>query len=212
MTFDDAVVRLRAGLAAPLPGAPAQEALAPRPRRAWPPRFDIARIRDAAGLLIVFPLDHRPAIVLTVRAGTLGRHGGQVSLPGGVVDPGETFEQAALREANEEIALPHGEVEVLGALTALDIPVSGFRLHPIVARAARRPPLAAADGEVDRILEIPVAELFDPARFSVEERTRDGRTLTIPFFRLRGVEIWGATAMVLAEFLTLLGWVSPEKQ
>ena len=61
------------------------------------------------------------------------RHGGQVSLPGGVVDPGETFEQAALREAHEEVALPLDEVRVLGALTPLDIPVSGFRLHPIVA-------------------------------------------------------------------------------
>ena len=88
-----------------LPGAAAQERLAPVPRRAWPTGFNPARIRHAAGLLLLYPDHDRAHIVLTVRADTLGRHGGQVSLPGGVVDPGETFEQAALREAHEEVAL-----------------------------------------------------------------------------------------------------------
>ena len=98
------------------------------------------------------------------------RHGGQVSLPGGVVDPGETFEQAALREAHEEVALPLDEVRVLGALTPLDIPVSGFRLHPIVATRASRPLLTPSDGEVARILEIGVDELLDPRHFVTTER------------------------------------------
>ena len=91
------------------------------------------------------------------------RHGGQVSLPGGVVEPGETFEQAALREAHEEVALPLDGVRVLGALTPLDIPVSGFRLHPIVAVTNARPTLTPADGEVAHILEIGVDDLLDPA-------------------------------------------------
>ena len=69
------------------------------------------------------------------------RHPGQVSLPGGVVEPGETLEQAALREAHEEVALPIEPVRILGRLTPLDIPVSGFRLHPIVAMTPARPPL-----------------------------------------------------------------------
>ena len=135
------------------------------------------------------------------------RHGGQVSLPGGVVDPGETFEQAALREAHEEVALPLDEVRVLGALTPLDIPVSGFRLHPIVAVTRRRPQLTPSDGEVARILEVGVDELLESARISsTTERERDGVTFTVPAFHVAGVEIWGATAMVLAEFLALLGW------
>src|SRR5476649_734928 len=157
--FATVVVRLERALNAPLLGAEAHAALAPRPRRQWPPGFHHSRIRHAAGLLLVFPIADRAHIVLTVRADTLGRHGGQVSLPGGVIDPGETSEQAALREAHEEVALPLDDVRVLGALTPLDIPVSGFRLHPIVAMRQTRPSLTPSDGEVARILEIGVDDL-----------------------------------------------------
>jgi len=204
--FADAVEQLETAFTRELPGGAAQDTLAPIPRREWPAGFNPARIRSAAGLLLLYPIDNDAHIVLTVRADTLGRHSGQVSLPGGVVDPGETFEQAALREAHEEIALPLDGVRVIGALTPLDIPVSGFRLHPIVATRSTRPPLRPADGEVARIIEPALDELLDARCVRSTERTRDGRTLTIPAFHVRDDEIWGATAMVLAEFLTLLGW------
>ena len=214
MTFADAVARLEAGFRHQLPGAAAHERLAPVPRRNWPPGFNPARVRDAAGLLLVFPKTREEKtpenagiadrdlahIILTVRADAL-RHGGQVSLPGGVVDPGETFEQAALREAREEVALKPDDVRVLGALTPIDIPVSGFRLHPIVAIQPSRPQLTPSDGEVARILEVSVAELMNPEYFVHTERERDGVTFRVPAFRVHGAEIWGATAMVLAEFL-----------
>ncbi len=179
------------------------------PRRQWPAGFNPARVRHAAGLLLVFPIDDRAHIVLTQRAHTLERHRGQISLPGGVVEPGETFERAALREAHEEIALPLDVARVIGALTPIDIPVSGFRLHPIVATAQTRPPLHPADGEVARILDVPVDELLHPAAVAVSVRMRDGIAIDTPTFRIGDVEIWGATAMVLAEFLALLGWSGP---
>lgn len=206
MRFTDVIAQLETSLRAELPGVAAQTILSPRPRREWPAGFDPSRIRHAAGLLLVFPLADRAHIVLTVRADTLGRHGGQVSLPGGVIEPGETFEQAALREAHEEVALATDDVRVLGALTPLDIPVSGFRLHPIVATVDAVPALTPADGEVERILHVGVDDLLEPDRLVSTERLRDGRPLTVPAFHVAGHEIWGATAMVLSEFLTLVGW------
>jgi 8-oxo-dGTP pyrophosphatase MutT (NUDIX family) len=209
--------------------------MAPVPPRQWPAGLSPARARDAAGLLLVFPKEKTGEIaesaekdlslrsprsprffpnrdtahiILTVRADGL-RHGGQVSLPGGVVDPGETFEQAALREAHEEVALPLEDVHVLGALTPLDIPVSGFRLHPIVAMRPSRPVLTPSDSEVARILEVSVDDLLDAGHFVTTQRQRDGVSFTVPAFRIANVEIWGATAMVLAEFLAVLGWVGP---
>ena len=235
MQFADVVTRLEDAFTRELPGAAAQAHLAPIPRRQWPPGFREEQVRHAAGLLLVFPdknaesattakendslrslrplhsFSDQARIVLTVRADTLGRHGGQVSLPGGVVDAGETFEQAALREAREEVGLSTNLVRVLGALTPLDIPVSGFRLHPIVGVSERRPPLTPAAREVARILEPAVDALMAPDCVVHTRRARDGVTLTVPGFHLEGVEIWGATAMVLAEFLSLLGWSSPKR-
>jgi 8-oxo-dGTP pyrophosphatase MutT (NUDIX family) len=217
VTFADAVARLEAALGRELPGEAGHAHMAPVPRRAWPKGFNVARVRHAAGLLLVFPHGAAGAeraerdaahIVLTVRGDT-PRHPGQISLPGGVVEPGETFEQAALREAHEEIALDRAGVRVLGALTPLDIPVSGFRLYPIVAAIDAHPRLAPADGEVAHILEISIDALLDARAVRRVERERDGVTFTVPGFHLAAREIWGATAMVLAEFLTLLGWSGP---
>ena len=206
MTFDVVLQTLITGLAGPLPGPAAQALLAPTARRDWPAGLQGTTIRHAAGLLLLFPIDNRAHVLLTVRAGTLGRHGGQVSLPGGVVEPGETPEDAALREAHVEVALPLDAVRVLGMLTPLDIPVSGFRLHPVVASLARRPTLTASYGEVARILEVAVDDLRNPALLRPAARERDGTPIVVPAFHVGGEEIWGATGMVLAEFLALLGW------
>jgi 8-oxo-dGTP pyrophosphatase MutT (NUDIX family) len=206
LQFDDVVTRLEAALSGPLPGLAAQGLLAPQPRRRWPDGFNPARVRNAAGLLLVFPIEDRAHLILTVRSDTLGRHSGQVSLPGGVVETGESFEQAALREAHEEIALPPGATHVLGPLTPLDIPISGFRLHPVVAAIDYRPRLSPADGEVAAILEVPIDALLDRRNLTSTERERDGQTFRAPAFRIGERELWGATAMVMAEFLTLLGW------
>jgi len=204
MTYRESVARLDAALRATLPGPAAHSQLAPSVRREWPAGFRHDRIKLAAGLLAIFPHHDRAHIVLTLRSSAL-RHGGQVSLPGGAVDPGETFEQAALREAQEEIGLDPSSARVLGALTPLDIPVSGFRLHPIVASLGRKPAWTP-NAEVARVIDVAVDDLVDPASIREIERTRDGHVLLVPGFHLAGVEIWGATAMVLAEFLNLLGW------
>ncbi len=180
--------------------------MAPVPRREWPAG---GRARQAAGLLFLFPRAGHAHIVLTVRAETLGRHSGQVSLPGGVIEPGEACEQAALREAHEEISLPSAGIEILGVLSPIDIPVSGFRLHPVVGASDRAPALVAADGEVARILEVPVDALLARGSVVMTERERDGRRLRVPAFRIGDDEIWGATAMVLAELLVVLGWTGP---
>jgi 8-oxo-dGTP pyrophosphatase MutT (NUDIX family) len=206
LSFAETVAALEASLRRPLPGASAQAALAPRLPRDWRGGFDPAHVRPAAGLLLLVPIRVRPHVVLTVRTDTLDHHRGQISLPGGVVEPDESAEQAALREAHEEIALPLEAVRVLGRLTPLDIPVSGFRLHPIVAVIDSRPAFVAAQREVARILEVAVDDLMHPSALVSTARARNGRPVAVPAFRVAGHEVWGATAMVLAEFLALLGW------
>ena len=209
MKFDEALLRLHNAFKTDLPGAAAHALMAPRPRRNWPPGFSIDRIRHAAGLLLLFPVDDRPHIVLTVRADTLDRHSGQVSLPGGVIEPGETAEEAAFREAHEEVGLSSAGLTPIGVLSPIDIQVSGFRLHPVIASIGARPELQPSEGEVARIVEPAVDDLMDPGRVAWRMLRRDLGPLEFPVFLSDDVEIWGATAMVLAEFLTMLGWDGP---
>ena len=182
--------------------------MAPSPRRGWDPLKFPEGAANGAALLLVYPHDETVHIPLTVRGSGLRNHTGQVSLPGGRVDEGETFEAAALREATEEIGIDISTVEVIGRLTPLHIPVSGFLLHPIVGFTSMRPAFQRAEWEVARIIEAPVSLLSDPAVVKREIRTRvaAGQSIDVdvPYFDIDGEKVWGATAMVLAEFCAIL--------
>jgi 8-oxo-dGTP pyrophosphatase MutT (NUDIX family) len=200
--------RLRRALQGPLPGLEAQLHMAPNPRVGWDPLRFPDGARDGAGLLLVYPHDDTLHFTLTVRGAELRNHTGQVSLPGGRVDTGESFEDAALREAEEEIGVDPRTVELLGRLTPLHIPVSGFLLHPVVGCTSMRPAFQRAEWEVARIIEAPVSVLSDPRTLKREMRTRtvNGRIIEVdvPFYDIDGEKVWGATAMVLAEFCAIL--------
>ena len=204
----DLTSRLRRGLSGPLPGLPAQLRMAPQPRLGWDPTEFPDGLRDGAVLLLVCHDAAGAWVPLTVRGASLRTHTGQVSLPGGSVDTGESIETAALREASEEIGVHPASVTVLGRLTPIHIPVSGFLLHPVVGLIDERPVFQRAEREVARIIEISLTTLTDPAIIKRERRAREraGRTIDVdvPYFDVEGEKVWGATAMVLAEFLAVL--------
>ena len=196
--------RLAAALAGPLPGVAAHMRLAPTPRPGWLPGRGPGDARAAAALLLLFPACGEVRVVLTVRSSSLPSHAGQVSLPGGAVEPGETIAQAALREAEEEIGVAPHTVRVLGELTPLHIPVSGYMLHPVVGVTDQRPELRLADAEVDQVLEPSLDTLLDPACIRHRPRLRDTLFQDVPYFALGDLQVWGATAMVLSEFLQVI--------
>ena len=201
------VAALRDRLRTPLPGLPAQLRMAPRPRAALDPMMTVADLRPAAALLLLYESDGDWHVPLTLRGASLRHHGGQVSLPGGRIDPGETAEQTALREAFEEIGVRPGSVDVLGRLTELPIAVSGHLLQPVVGYAAHRPAFVVGEHEVQRIIEVPVTRLRAPDATGWEIRQRSlapRESMDVPFFDVAGVRVWGATAMVLAELIAIL--------
>jgi 8-oxo-dGTP pyrophosphatase MutT (NUDIX family) len=204
MTLGDVEARLREAIATGLPGLEGQLPMAPQPRPGWPAREMPADTRLAAALLLLVPTDRGPALVLTKRAADLPQHPGQVSLPGGAVEPGERIDAAALREAEEEIGIDPAAVRIVGALTPLHIPVSGFAVHPIAGVCDRRQTFHADHREVERVVEIAVRDLLEPGCVKRTTRERDNRLYEVPYFDLAGEQVWGATAMILSEFLAVI--------
>jgi 8-oxo-dGTP pyrophosphatase MutT (NUDIX family) len=201
---------LRDRLARTLPGIDAQLRFAPELlRTAWRTGQFPSRSRQAAALLLLYPHQDSAAVALTVRASGLARHPGQISLPGGATDPGETLAEAALREASEEIGVDASSIRVLGELTPVHVLVSGFTLHPVVGITDRRPEFVRAPDEVEEILEVSLDHLRDASRIRQGVRMREGVAVEYPYFDLLGHQVWGATAMVLGEFICLLADVDP---
>ena len=207
MTFD-LVRQLQDALSRPLPGLDAQLRMAPSPRVGWDPLNVPEGTRDGAALILIYPHHDTFHLPLTVRGSGLRNHTGQVSLPGGGVDEGETIEAAAVREAEEEIGVARASIQLLGRLTPLHIPVSNFLLHPVVGFLPARPVFNRAEWEVARIIEPTLSQLRDAAtvKRELQRRASGGQTIDVdvPFFDIDSEKVWGATAMVLAEFCAIL--------
>ena len=205
--YDALVPALRARLAAPLPGHDAHAVMAPFPSRATEETLSIALNdgRPAATLVLLYPgAGGAASLVLTVRQAALKKHSGQVSLPGGSLDGDETPEAGARREAWEEVGVDPDAPDVLGRLTPIYIPPSRFSVWPVVAALGERPPFRAQEAEVAALVEVPVAALLDPALRKRSRRDAPLGTFDVPYFDLGGHEVWGATAMMLAEFAAVL--------
>ena len=156
----------------------------------------VARARPAA---VLAPIVARPAgltMLLTLRASHLRAHSGQIAFPGGKVDPGETPDEAALREAHEEIGLEARFVEPLGWLDPY-LTGTGFRVAPLVALIDPAFTLTPNELEVDEVFETPFAFLMDPANHRLDAREWRGQVRKFYAMPHEGRYIWGATAGIL---------------
>lgn len=170
-----------------------------------------ATLRESAVLVLITDGSEGAEVLLTRRSQSLNRHRGEISFPGGHVDPGEGFEAAALREAHEEVSLDPLAVQVHGRLDPISTIASGSFIVPVVATIDRRPVLLPAAAEVDRIMWVPLAELTRADTFREEVWHRDGEPRPIFFFELEDETIWGATARILHQLLRVaLGIEGPE--
>lgn len=138
-----------------------------------------------------------PGVILTLRPETMRRHAGQVSFPGGRIDPGDHDAiAAALREAEEEIGLPRGEVEVLGTADVYRT-VTGFEVTPVVGIVPPGLTLVPHPGEVAAVFEAPLHYLLDPAHQQVRTAEWRGKMRTYYEIEWEGQRIWGATAAMI---------------
>lgn len=151
-----------------------------------------------AAVLIAIVDRAEPTVLLTERLSTMRRHAGEISFPGGRVDPGESAVDAALREAEEEVALPRSAVDVLGLLDRVLVG-TGYIVTPVVGRVPPGLPLAAHKAEVERLFEVPLAYACDPANQRLETTEFAGARRSFYVVDWQGTRIWGATARMLVE-------------
>lgn len=150
-------------------------------------------------------------VLLLGRAATLSQHPGQVSFPGGRIDPGDAGpEQAAIREAVEETGLDPAGVQVLGCLEPMPVPASNHVVTPVLAWWAQQSPVAVVDvGESAAVFRAPVRDLLSPAHRRTVTVRHGGVTYRTPGFVLDEHLIWGFTAKVLSQLFDELGWTEP---
>jgi len=204
---------IKQALAGPLPGLRGQQVMAPGYRPLDPESYEEGSktCRRAAVLLLLYPRDGYLYTVLTERRHDLPQHPGQISMPGGSRDGDETVTQTAIREAYEEIGVDPDDVDVLGRLTHIYIPPSHFCIQIVVAYTPERPQWRANPQEIEAIIETPITIFMDPAFRHIAAKERYGRVWQVPYFAINHHQVWGATAMALGEFATLLTETYPEK-
>lgn len=209
---DGFAARLREALAGPLDGwwelyerfSPVDLKTGERRSRAPEPGESPRRAAVLAPILLT---PKGPRLVYTLRTDALRDHAGQVSFPGGSVEPGDgSLLETALREAGEELDLRRDLVEVVGELDEVYIPPSSFLVKPFVGLLSPEAELALAPDEVEEVFGVPLEDLAAPGALRKVRLEREGRTFEAPAFAVGGYEIWGATAAITAGLLVRLGW------
>jgi 8-oxo-dGTP pyrophosphatase MutT (NUDIX family) len=161
--------------------------------------------RNAAVMILLYRREGNWHFVLMKRPEYIGAHSNQVSLPGGIrEDADPDLQTTALRETREELGLDDSLIRVAGALTTLEIPVSGIEVTPFIGIFPGKPLFRPDPHEVSYLIEVPLKDLLMPEKVKQDVRTILCKPVKVPYFHLCGEQVWGATAMILSEFLEII--------
>lgn len=204
-SFQNFITTLQHDLQQPLPGRAAQYNMAPQPRPGGElddsPNPDA---RQSSVLILFYPYEDTVYFPLILRPTSPGVHSGQIGLPGGGFEAGDSdLFHTALREAQEEIGIDPSLITILGQLTTLYVRPSNNLVLPVVGWAAERPTFLPDPREVALLIEASLLEFLNPANRRTEVWELAARTANVPFFGVQNQTVWGATAMILGELLVL---------
>lgn len=207
MDFELLESLLNQRLTGPLPGKAAHETMVPPTRKeTLHLPFPGKNVKFSAVLILLYPNSDALNFVLIKRARYNGVHSGQIALPGGQFETQDKdLEFTALRESQEEVGIDIQKVKIVGKLSEIYIPPSNFRVQPFVGFYSEKPVFQADGIETIRTIEVDIRDFLNPG-LQTEKNviSRDGREYPVPCFYLNDEIVWGATAMILSEFLAIL--------
>lgn len=201
------IEKLRANMAGDLPGNIAHNEMMSYARaQAYEVRTSRTDYREGAVLMMLYPHEEVYFTSLIVRPDYDGVHSGQIAFPGGAKEKQDAdLMQTALRETHEEVGVHSSAIQIIGALSEIYIPPSNFLVQPYIGVLTERPVFAADEFEVAEILEEPISTFLSPkAVQDMIVNLHTGKQLDVKAFNVQGHTVWGATAMMLAEFRALM--------
>ncbi|MEB2780600.1 CoA pyrophosphatase [Algoriphagus sp. C2-6-M1] len=207
MDFRSVLSLLENGMKRPLPGQEAQLSMSPNPVdiRRFNPKLPKDH-RKGSVLILIYPHENKAYFPLIKRPVYPGVHSGQIAFPGGKMEVEDEDEiETALREAWEEVGILPEQVKLIGRMSDLFIPTSNFLVSPILGYSEVVPDFVPEEKEVARIIQTAVSTLYEPAfrKQKILEFSNNFR-LDTPYFEVDQEMVWGATAMILSEFLQIL--------
>lgn len=198
----DIIEQIRKELRKPLPGRKSHVKMVPENG----PLLDYKHPYQKSGVLILlYPENDTLQTVLIRRVNYNGAHSGQVSLPGGKKEQiDKTVIHTALREAKEEIGVDPSKIDILGKLSPLQIPISHYEVHPIVGYVPFKPEFRINPKEVNYLIKSKIRELLNPSIRKIADMSVRNELIKVSGFQVNGNFVWGATAMILNEFIDVL--------
>ena len=158
----------------------------------------------AAVLILLYLADNEIYFFLTKRTDELKHHKGQISLPGGTQEGNEKLIDTALRETQEEIGINKTSISIIGTITPLFVPVTGFMIYPFIGYSLNKLNPKPDPVEVATIFSVNISDLLNKENRTTEQRNIRGYDVQVPYFKLNDYKVWGATSMILSEFRDLI--------
>ena len=199
------LIKLTKKMNGELPGRISHEIMMVKPRYK---SIEKKASTPAAVLILLYPIKDKWHFFLTKRTNNVEHHKGQISLPGGMLEKGESHKEAAIRETFEELGVQSGDINIIGPLTPLYIPISNFKIFPFVGWLKSAPKLKIQSKEVSKVFSPSIYNLTDPKTKKIKDSILLGQKVIIPFFNLKNEVVWGATSMILSEFKNILKGVT----
>ena len=204
MDFQRFITHLEITITNDLPGEESHQKMGVNYDQSIELSFSKNNSTPAAVLILLYSEDNEIYFFLTKRTDALENHKGQISLPGGTQEGNEKLIDTALRETREEIGINKTSISIIGTITPLFVPVTGFMIYPFIGYSLNKLDPKPDPVEVAAIFSVNISDLLNKENRTIEQRSIGGYDVQVPYFKLNDYQVWGATSMILSEFRDLI--------